>query len=281
MEKGSITKKLKTMNHNIQKGIILIALILFILPKSLFSQNDDWKLVWSDEFEYTGLPDSTKWSFDTHGNSYGWGNNELQWYTDKNINNARVCNGILRITALKEESNGKQYTSARLRTKGKGDWLYGKVEVSAKLPTGRGTWPAIWMLPTESKYGGWPRCGEIDIMEHVGFSPDSVFSTVHTETYNHTKGTQVGKSIHAPLVTDRFHVYTMEWDKHQVRSYIDGIHYFTFDKQEGIDAWPFDQPFHLLLNLAIGGGLGGIKGVDDTLFPHYFDIDYVRIYQKE
>lgn len=269
------------MKHDIQRILISIVLISGILPQSLPSQNDGWKLVWSDEFEYTGLPDSTKWGFNTQGNTYGWGNNELQWYTDRDIDNARVCNGILRITAQKEESNGKQYTSARLRTKDKGDWLYTKVEVRAKLPAGRGTWPAIWMLPTDSKYGGWPKCGEIDIMEHVGFSPDSVFSTVHTETYNHLKGTQVGKSIYAPLVTNQFHIYTMEWGKHQIRSYIDGIHYFTFDKRPGVDVWPFDQPFHLLLNLAIGGGLGGIKGVDDTLFPHHFDIDYVRIYQKE
>ncbi|WP_339737462.1 glycoside hydrolase family 16 protein [uncultured Sunxiuqinia sp.] len=242
---------------------------------------ETWHLVWSDEFDTDGLPDSTRWNYDTRGNEYGWGNNEKQWYTVANPENSRIENGILFITAKKEPTFGKDYSSARLTTKGKGDWLYCKVEVRAKLPAGNGTWPAIWMLPTENTYGGWPKSGEIDIMEHVGFSPDTVFSTVHTSSFNHMIGTQVGKKIGLPTATTEFHVYTTEWDENEIRSYVDGEHYFTFKNNgEGFEAWPFDQPFHLILNLAIGGGLGGQKGIDDSLFPHIFEVDYVRVYKQ-
>lgn len=241
----------------------------------------EWKLVWSDEFDTDGLPDTIRWNYDTRGNEYGWGNNEKQWYTVADTDNALVSNGVLTITAIKEPTSGKAYSSARLTTKGKGDWKYGKIEVRAKLPAGNGTWPAIWMLPTDSKYGGWPKCGEIDIMEHVGFNPDTVFSTVHTGKFNHMIGTQVGKKTGLPTATTDFHVYTTEWEENEIRSYVDGKHYFTFKNNgEGFEAWPFDQSFHLILNLAIGGGLGGKKGIDDSKFPHTFEIDYVRVYQK-
>lgn len=240
-----------------------------------------WKLVWADEFDKNGLPDTTRWNYDTRGNSYGWGNNEAQWYTVARPENSRIENGILKITAIKEPTQGKNYSSARLTTKNKGDWKYGKIEVKAKLPSGNGTWPAIWMLPTENKYGGWPKCGEIDIMEHVGFDPDTVFSTVHTGKFNHTIGTQVGKKTGLQTATTEFHVYTTEWEENEIRSYVDGKHYFTFKNNgQGFEAWPFDQPFHLILNLAIGGGLGGQKGIDDSKFPHTFEIEYVRVYQK-
>lgn len=242
---------------------------------------EGWQLVWSDEFDYSGLPDTTRWNFDTHGNSWGWGNNEAQWYTAGELKNSMVSDGTLKIVAVRESISDKNYSSARLTTKNKGDWKYCRVEVRAKMPAGRGTWPAIWMLPTDRAYGGWPKCGEIDIMEHVGFDPDTVFSTVHTEKFNHMIGTQVGEKMGLPTATTEFHVYTTEWDENEIRSYVDGVHYFTFKNNgEGIEAWPFDQPFHLIVNLAIGGGLGGQKGIDDSLFPHTFEIDYVRVYQQ-
>ncbi len=246
------------------------------------SQENSWELMWNDEFIVDGLIDTSKWNYDTLGNEYGWGNNEKQWYTVANPENCRIENGVLQITAIKEPTFGKDYSSARLTTKGKGDWKYCKVEVRAKLPSGNGTWPAIWMLPTDkSFYGGWPKCGEIDIMEHVGFNPDTVFSTVHTDKFNHMIGTQVGKKTGLPTATTEFHVYTTEWDENEIRSYVDGKHYFTFKNNgEGFEAWPFDQPFHLILNLAIGGGLGGIKGIDDTKFPHTMEVDYVRVYKR-
>ena len=133
-----------------------------------------WKLIWSEEFDYTGFPDSTKWSYDTEGNVYQWGNNEAQYYTSGRKENAWVSDGVLRITALKEPMEGRSYTSARLITKGKGDWLYGRFEIRAKLPTGRGTWPAIWMLPTDWEYGDWPKSGEIDIMKAFIVRPNLI-----------------------------------------------------------------------------------------------------------
>jgi beta-glucanase (GH16 family) len=242
--------------------------------------NDGWKLVWSDEFETDGLVDTTKWNYATKGNEYGWGNNEKQWYTVANLNNCRVENGILKITARIEDFRNKNYTSARLTTKGQADWKYCKVEARMKLPKGRGTWPAIWMMPVNDTYGGWPNSGEIDIMEHVGFNADTVFSTVHTTKFNHMKGTQVGKRTKVATATSEFHVYSTEWDENEIKSYIDGFHYFTFKNDgKGPESWPFDQPFHLIVNLAIGGGLGGQKGIDNSLFPHTMEVDYVRVYQ--
>ncbi|WP_433896512.1 glycoside hydrolase family 16 protein [Sphingobacterium mizutaii] len=243
--------------------------------------NKKWKLVWQDEFNYEGLPDSTKWSFDTKGNAYNWGNNEAQHYTAHDTSNAYVKKGYLTITAKRQDAGGKKYTSARLRTIHKGDWNYGRFEIRAKVPTGRGTWPAIWMMPSADTYGGWPKSGEIDIMEYIGSHPDSVLGTVHTESYNHVIGTQKGKSTYLPDAHKKFHTYVLEWDANEIKIYADKKLYFTF-KNEGKTAaeWPFDQKFHLLLNLAIGGGLGGQKGIDDSLFPQSYVIDYVRVYQR-
>ncbi len=239
-----------------------------------------WELVWNDEFDYTGLPDSSKWTHDTAGNDWGWGNNEAQFHTDRDSLNSYVSDGTLKINAIIKDKEGKKYTSARLITKGKGDWKYGKVEVKAKLPEGRGTWPAIWMLSSDDSVK-WPDMGEIDIMEHVGHDPDTVFSTVHTKDYNHLIGTQVGEKMYLPTATEEFHVYSLEWDKNELRSYVDGEEYFIYKNDgTGEGAWPFDKPFFLILNLAIGGGLGGQQGIDDAAFPHTFEIDYVRVYQQ-
>lgn len=249
--------------------------------KTIETASGKWELVWNDEFDYEGLPDPEKWNFDTEGNNWGWGNNELQCYTSHSKENAFVENGKLKITALNKKMNGKEYTSARLTTKNKGDWKYGRVEVKAKLPGGLGTWSAIWMLPTDNVYEIWPGSGEIDIMEHVGYSPDSIFSTVHTVAYNHTIGTQVGETIESKNATTGFQVYSLEWEENELRSYVDDKCYFTFTNEHtGSEAWPFDQRFYLLLNLAIGGNLGGKFGVNNALFPHVMEVDYVRIYKK-
>ena len=240
-----------------------------------------WKLIWSEEFDYTGFPDSTKWSYDTEGNVYQWGNNEAQYYTSGRKENAWVSDGVLRITALKEPMEGRSYTSARLITKGKGDWLYGRFEIRAKLPTGRGTWPAIWMLPTDWEYGDWPKSGEIDIMENVGYDPDTIVFSSHTEKYNHAIGTQKNAKIACPDCYKAFHVYALEWEEDEYRLYVDDQLYFTFKNEgTGYEVWPYDKRFHILLNLAIGGNWGGQKGIDDSLFPHVFEIDYVRVYKK-
>lgn len=240
-----------------------------------------WNLVWSDEFNYTGLPDALKWSYDTEGNATGWGNNEAEYYTNGRLKNSEVKDGFLYINALKEDFEGKKYTSARLVTKSKGDWLYGKVEVRAKLPEGRGMWPAIWMLPTQSTYGGWPACGEIDIMENVGFAPYVIVASAHSQAYNHVQKTQKNAKITIKDCYSDFHNYTLEWEASEYRVYVDSKLYFTYKNEgRGFTSWPFDKPFHLILNVAVGGNWGGQKGIDDTIFPRSMVVDYVRVYQK-
>ena len=232
---------------------------------------------WSDEFNYAGLPDPGKWGYDLGGG--GWGNNELEYYTDQ-IKNAAVADGLLTITAIRENMGDKNYTSARLVTKNKGDMLYGRIEVKAKLPAGKGTWPAIWMLPTDWAYGGWPKSGEIDIMEHVGYDPDVVHITTHCEAYcsmlNNQK-TAVKKIVNA---TKEFHLYRIDWTPYAIRGYIDDQLIFTnINEGTGSKAWPFDKRFHLILNVAVGGNWGGEQGVDETAFPASMVVDYVRFYK--
>ena len=154
--------------------------------------------------------------------------------------------------------------------------------MSAKLPSGRGTWPAIWMLPTDWEYGNWPNSGEIDIMEHVGYDPTRVHFSIHTEAYNHTKGTQKSTNRIIPTAMSEFHKYRVDWTPYAVRGYFDDEFIFEFvNEGKGSPAWPFDKKFHLLLNLAIGGNWGGVNGVDDTIFPVIFEIDYVRVYKMK
>jgi beta-glucanase (GH16 family) len=237
-------------------------------------------LVWADEFDYNGLPDAAKWNYDTEGNSSGWGNNESQYYTSSRLQNAEVKDGYLSITAIKEEYEGFHYTSARLITKGKGDWLYGRMEIRAKLPDGRGMWPAIWMLPTDWAYGGWPKSGEIDIMENVGYDPYVIVASAHTESYNHVLGTQKSNRITISDCYSTFHTYALEWEATEYRVYVDDALYFTFRNEgTGYKAWPFDKRFHLLLNVAVGGNWGGAQGIDDAIFPRTMMVDYVRVYQ--
>ncbi len=246
----------------------------------------DWQPVWCDEFNYTGLPDSSKWGYDVGG--HGWGNGEEQYYTSEDEDNAYVDNGYLSITAIRESFNDNAYTSARLITKNTGDWQYGKIEVSAKLPEGRGTWPAIWMLPTDWEYGGWPDSGEIDIMEYVGYDPDNFHGTIHTKAFYHSIGTQIGFSKFLPTIEEEFHVYEIIWEPAYIAWYIDGVRYakIEFDPEDIVDienykAWPFDKDFHLILNIAVGGGWGGAQGVDTTIWPQSMLVDYVRVYQKD
>ncbi|WP_341835929.1 glycoside hydrolase family 16 protein [Chitinophaga pollutisoli] len=233
--------------------------------------------VWADEFDYDGLPDPARWTYDLGG--HGWGNNELQYYTDK-LSNAQVGNGLLSITARKEALEGRAYTSARLVSKGRGDFLYGRFEIKAKLPGGKGTWPAIWMLPTDWAYGGWPKSGEIDIMEHVGYDPNRVHMSVHTEAYNHSINTQKTAHKIVDKAIGEFHVYRVDWTPYAIRGYIDGNLLFTFiNENKGAAAWPFDKKFHFLLNVAVGGNWGGQQGIDDSVFPATMEVDYVRAYK--
>jgi beta-glucanase (GH16 family) len=237
------------------------------------------KLVWSDEFNKPGLPDSNHWTYDLGTGKNGWGNNELQFYTDR-FQNTRVENGMLIIEARKEPISNYNYTSARLLTRPIGNWKYGRFEIRAKIPTGRGIWPAIWMMPTKSVYGGWPHSGEIDIMEHVGFKPDSLFSTVHTSLYNGGNKQQKGKAISRNDLKDAFHLYSLDWTESTMKFYVDEELVFEYKKSDpNYKYWPFDQEFYLILNVAVGGNWGGQKGVDETVFPATMLVDYVRVYQ--
>lgn len=262
-----------------KKVFQLIACFCFLfMQKIVLGQDAFKKLVWSDEFNYKGLPDSSKWGYDRGAG--GWGNNELQYYTRGRQENARVQDSNLVIEARKENFEGAAYTSARLVSKNKGDWKYGRFEIRAKLPAGKGMWPAIWMLPTKWMYGGWPQSGEIDIMENVGYLPDSIFGTVHTGAYNHSINTQKVKSILTKNISTSFHVYAIEWTAEEISFFVDGKKYNNFKNEHtNSAAWPFDQEFHLLLNIAVGGNWGGKYGVDDNIFPQQMVIDYVRVYQ--
>lgn len=241
---------------------------------------EEYKLIWNDEFNYTGLPDPAKWSYDVGGN--GWGNEELQFYTSARLSNAEVKGGYLYITAIKEDFEGKKYTSARLVTRSKGDWLYGRIEVRAKLPQGRGLWPAIWMLPTDWHYGPWPSSGEIDIMENLGYIPYWVAASFQTEAYNFRKGSHKTAILNVPDCYTEFHTYSLEWESGECRIYVDSKLINSFKNDEtGFRTWPFDKRFHLLLNIAVGGTFGGVQGVDDAIFPQAMVVDYVRVYQKE
>ncbi len=258
---------------------------------------DNYKLVWTDEFDYTGKPDPTKWGYEL-----GFiRNNEKQYYTDS-LKNVRVDNGYLIIEAHKERIANKDfrsesfkdkswlhyipkietadYTSASLTTQDLAEWTYGKIEVKAKLPEGVGLWPAIWMLGENKAEVGWPKCGEIDIMEHVGYEKDSIFGTIHTKAYNHMIGTQRGKKIFIDKPYNEFHIYSIEWTPEKMDFLLDDVVYNHIENEhKTTDEWPFDQNFHFKLNIAIGGGLGGKKGIDDSVFPQQMVIDYVRVYQ--
>ena len=236
-----------------------------------------WTLQWHDEFEGTGLPDSTKWGYE-HGFVR---NSEKQFYTRRRLENARVENGHLVITARKENYRDANYTSASLRTKGTASWTYGRIEVRAQLPTGRGMWPAIWMLGTNIDTVGWPACGEIDIMEYVGFEPDTIYANIHTAAFNHVDGTAKGSSIHVEAPDEAFHTYAIEWTPDHIDFSVDDRNYFTFENTGGgTTEWPFDQPFYLILNAAVGGSWGGQEGIDDAIFPQPYRIEYVRVYER-
>jgi beta-glucanase (GH16 family) len=274
-------REINKMNYRINAsgGNFFLTALLLVICFSGFTGKDSkkWTLVWSDEFNYTGLPDSTKWNYETGG--HGWGNHELEYYTAGRKENARVESGSLIIEARKENWNGSNYTSARMVTKGKGDWQYGKIEVEARLPKGLGTWPAIWMLGSTTPLR-WPDDGEIDIMEHVGFHQGFIHGSVHCKKYYHSIGTQKTDTIAVPDCSENFHVYGLEWDAKHIAVSVDGKTYFTFaNEHSGYDAWPFDNKMFLLLNVAVGGDWGGQKGVDENIWPQRMEVDYVRVWQ--
>lgn len=237
------------------------------------------RLVWSDEFDTDGLPDPARWVHDTVRNKEGWHNEELQYYSAPRAENAVVRGGRLVITARRESLSqapdwgGQKYTSARLITRGKAEWTYGFFEVRARMPCGKGTWPAIWTLGSG---GRWPEDGELDIMEHVGKEPQRVSSAVHVKAA-HGANPAYGAQL-VPTACTAFHDYQMLWTPEGVSFGVDGFVHMHYPRHGDRDAWPFDRPQYLLLNLAIGGHLGG--AVDDTIFPVSLEVEHVRVYQR-
>ena len=242
-----------------------------------------WQRVWNDEFDVDGLPDPKKWASDTAFNKPGWFNHEQQYYSAPRAENAVVRGGRLVITARRETPSaqpdwgGQTYTSARLVTRGLGEWTTGFFEIRARLPCGLGTWPAIWMLGT---HGDWPANGELDIMEHIGRNPGRVMSTIHTPAGNGAHG--VGAVVTVPDACVAFHRYQMLWTERDITFGIDGVDTLRYPRLDvgpagAARAWPFDGPQFLLLDLAIGGDLGG--PVDDSIFPVTMEVDYVRVWQ--
>lgn len=257
-----------------ERGVVVSDLTWIPLPPA-----DGDLLIWHDEFDYTGPPDPSKWSFEL-GDS-GWGNGELQFYTDS-PKNAYVSDGCLRIRALLEKCGSRDFTSARLTTLGKNDWQHGRFEARVRLPCGRGTWAGIWMMPTAGE--PWPTGGEIDIVEHVGHDAGRIHGTVHTALCNHQQASQVGGIL--PLSVDQWHTYGIEWNAERIDFHCDGFRYFRICKDGGAskEGWPFDTPFHLIMNLAVGGNWGGQQGIDRTAFEgdgQVMEIAWIRAYRLQ
>lgn len=246
-------------------------------------EGEEWSLVWSDEFEGSGLPDSTKWAYNI-GN-WGWGNFEPQYYTDARTENARQENGVLIIEAHKNDMD-QPWTSARLTTQGRHAFLYGRIEFRAKVPVGRGTWAAGWLLGDSYRDElSWPYCGEIDVLECVGYEINDTtgnginHATCHTPAYYFKKGNQIGSQIEVDSMNTKWHTYAVEWYPDRIEGYLDGEHYYTYDKTANELEWPFHNPQNIILNLAVGGGWGGAKGIDESWQSHQYMLDYVRVYE--
>lgn len=248
------------------------------------SQLDGYVCVWADEFTGETL-DESKWNVEVNG--FGGGNNELQFYREENIS---VSEGHLLIEARKEYFGGKSYTSGRINSKYKGEFTYGKAVVAAQVPTGKGTWSAVWMLPTMNTYGGWPHSGEIDIMEHVGYDHNRVHASTHTTKFNHLNDVNQALTFSKTLyeATTQLNIYELEWSPGKMLVTVNGDRIGEFNFTPAFnqdvpydDVYPFDQPFHFILNVAVGGIWGGVEGVDDRIFPAVMKVDYVRFYQMD
>ncbi len=258
-------------------------LMVTLLSLSLLASADEgvYEIVFRDEFDYEGPPDPQKWGYDVGGD--GWGNGELQFYTDSG--NAWADGKHLIIEARAERREGAAYTSARLVTRGLVSFCEGIIEIRARVPTGRGTWSAIWLLPEDKRYGGWLHSGEIDLMEHVGFDPGVIYASLHTLANNSVQGNPITRRYELADRGEGFHIYVLEWTEDLLIVYIDNVELFRYRRPraadgEGWKTWPFDLPFYLLFNVAVGGSWGGAEGVDETSFPQRMAVDYVRVYQR-
>ena len=246
--------------------------------QAAYNAPEGYHLVWHDEFDSGSELNADDWTHEVQ--RQGWVNNELQNYVNHRTPEGRlvtsISDGHLRITALKE--NGKVY-SGRVYAKVKEGWTYGYIEASIKLPKGKGTWPAFWMMPVN--FRSWPADGEIDIMEEVGANPNYVSSSLHANAHVHTNNTQVTHEMYLAGAEDDFHTYAIEWTAKNITTYVDGKQQLSYDNRGlGRDDWPYDDPFYVILNLAWGGDWGGYRGIDDNALPCTMEVDYVRVFQK-
>ena len=273
------------------KKVIFLSLIsLFILGCDLDETQEVAtlnNLVWADEFDVDGAPNPENWTFEigdgTAQGIPGWGNNELQYYTDR-AENVKVENGFLVITARQESFEGSNYTSARITTQNLFEQQYGRFEARIKVPTGQGYWPAFWLLGNDCDVNPWPSCGEIDIMENVGDEPTSIFGTVHGPNYNGANSISKEFNLENGRYDNEFHVFGVEWSPNEINFYVDESLYFTMtpeevdDETEGEGIWVFNErPFYMILNVAVGGNLPGNPNAE-TIFPQSMVVDYVRVY---
>jgi len=247
--------------------------------QSAYNAPEGYTLVWQDEFDKGTELNGDNWTHEVKGS--GWVNNELQNYVNHKTPDGNLVTeirgGKLRITALKE--NGKVY-SGRVYAKVKEGWTYGYIEASIKLPKGKGTWPAFWMMPVN--FRSWPADGEIDIMEEVGYHPNYVSSSLHANAHVHSNGTQITHEMLCQGAEDEFHTYAIKWTHENITTYVDGKVQLSYDnKGKGRDDWPYDDPFYVIFNLAWGGDWGGAQGVDESALPATMEIDYVRVFQKK
>lgn len=233
------------------------------------------QLVMEDNFDTNGAPNSSIWGYDIGGN--GWGNNELQYYTDR-PENVVVENGVLKITARQESYMGSAYTSARILTKGKFQQKYGRIEARIKLPWGQGLWPAFWMLGADIDTNSWPACGEIDIMEYLGNNPTTVLGTVHGPGYSGGESISKSYSLTNSRFDTDFHIFGIEWGETYINYYVDDVLYNQITPEDVTGEWVFNKPFFIILNMAVGGNLPGSPN-QDTVFPQEMLVDYVRVYQ--
>ena len=235
---------------------------------------EGYKLVWQDEFTGTSEGLKDKWRFENW--APGYVNHELQRYVPDDRRTSYVENGALHIVARQD---GGQVISARMNSRG--SWLYGYMEAAIRLPKGKGTWPAFWMMPDDFSKG-WPACGEIDIMEEVGVNPNYTSSSIHCESYNHVKNTQKTAERLTQGAESEYHIYALEWTADAIRTYVDGVKLLEFrnDGAGNDNTWPFNKKFYIILNLAWGGDWGGWNGVDANALPCTMQVDYVRVYQK-
>lgn len=246
---------------------------MMLLSSFCFSQNSKLKLVWEENFNGDKL-DEKVWNFELGNgcpNNCGWGNNESQIYTNKNH---FLKDGNLVIQIKKEKDI---YTSTRITTENKKEFKYGRIEARAKIPTGKGIWPAFWMLGSNIKTVGWPKCGEIDILEYVGREPQMVYTSLHTE--NSHGNTINSKKTKIPNIENGFHLYAIDWNKDKIEFFVDNVLAYTFQpKDKTEDIYPFNQPFYFIVNVAVGGNFGGLE-IDDSIFPQEYLIDYIKVYQ--